>query len=322
MSLAFALAGALACGGDGPADTGGGGSSGIAGANGLTSGGGSAGTGGGAALSDGDRFLLDYASAVCAMYQPCCSAEGLGFDAAGCADWFSRVTAAYLPDQFVPEKGAACLEAVAAAQAEDADRCNTVGVFDQATFRDLCDQAFVAPARDGAPLGGECLLSGDCAATGDDGGRVTCYADTCILQREGAAGDGPCYAGGPVALQQIMYTCDAARDLYCNRSDNVCAPRVAPEERCELSNACNADGMCTGGICRALPGPGETCLNGVPGAGGFCRPGLACDRTTLVCGDALEVGAACGDAAQCASGVCVDDVCVRSDWQRNLNCTG
>ena len=119
-----------------------------------------------------------------------------------------------------------------------------------------------------------------------------------------------------------MYTCDAADDLYCNRRDNTCAPRVAPEERCEFTNACNADGMCTGGICRRLPGPGETCLNAIPGAGGFCQAGLSCNRSTLLCGDPLEVGAACSDAAQCASGVCVDAACVRSDWQRNLNCTG
>ena len=70
----------------------------------------------------------------------------------------------------------------------------------------------------------------------------------------GAAGDGPCYAGGPVVLQPLMYTCDAANDLYCNRGDNVCAPRVAPEERCEFTNACNAEGMCSGGSCRRLPG--------------------------------------------------------------------
>ena len=82
------------------------------------------------------------------------------------------------------------------------------------------------------------------------------------------------------------------------------------------------DGMCVGGICRAWPGPGESCLNGVPGAGGFCRPGLACNKTTLICGDPLAVGEACSEPTQCTSGLCVDDVCVRSDWQRNLNCTG
>ena len=159
-----------------------------------------------------------------------------------------------MPDQFVAEKSAACLETVATARAPDADRCNTSGVFDEATFGDLCNEAFVAPAREGSPLGGECLLSGDCAASGDEGGRVTGYSDTCIVQREGAAGDGPCYAGGPVVLQPLMYTCDAANDLYCNRGDNVCAPRVAPEERCEFTNACNAEGMCSGGSCRRLPG--------------------------------------------------------------------
>jgi hypothetical protein len=281
------------------------------------------GNGGSAAFaSEGEQFLAHYADEVCGMYQPCCDAEGMGFDAGGCRDWFARVTAAYMPDEFVAAEGTECLRALADARAQDPDRCNTVGVFAEATMRSECQKAFVAPARDGAPLGGHCLLSGDCAAAGDEPGKVICYANMCILERQGAAGDGPCYAGGGVPLQQEMVTCPAEQGLYCNRTDNACSPRVGDGERCPFNNACDATSMCVGGICRRLPEEGEPCLNGIPGAGGYCRNGAACNASTLICGAAPTLGEACSETRKCGNGVCIDGECVRSDWQRNLNCMG
>jgi hypothetical protein len=275
-------------------------------------------------LSDGERFLTEYASAVCAMYQPCCNAAELGFDAGGCTEWFAKVTAAYLPEAFQPEAGAECLRAVAEARAEDPDRCSHVASFEEATLRHQCEQAFKAPARDGAPLGGSCLLAGDCAASGEEGGQIICYGRRCVLERRGASGDGPCYAGGNVELEQEMFTCDAADGVYCHRADNVCAPRVGAGEYCPYGNACDADSMCIGGTCRALPERGESCLNAIPGAGGFCRSGDACDVPTLTCGPGLAMGTTCTEGApgQCASGVCDRGVCVDTDFSRHLNCTG
>jgi hypothetical protein len=289
----------------------------------LTSGGaggngGSAGAAG--ALSAGERFLNEYASAVCAMYEPCCNGAGLGFDAGGCTDWFAKVTAAYLPDEFRPELGAECLLAIAQARAEDADRCNQVALFDEATLRSQCERAFVAPARDGAPLLGACTLAGDCAAGGDD--QVICYGGACVLQRSGASGDGPCYAGGNVGLAAEMFTCDAAAGLYCHRGDNQCTARVGDGERCPYTSACDDTAMCVGGTCKAFPDSGEPCLNAVPGAGGYCAADSACDVTTLTCGPGPAIGGDCSEIRKCSSGVCVDNVCASSDWQRNLNCVG
>jgi hypothetical protein len=311
----------VACGGgsDGatPDDGSAGTSAGVGGSNA------SAGSGGGASFaSEGEQFLAEYADEVCGMYQPCCEAEGMGFDAGGCRDWFARVTAAYMPDQFLAVEGAACLNALAAARAADPDRCNNVGVFDEATMRSECQKAFIAPARDGSPLGGSCLLAGDCAASGDAAGTVICYGGMCVLERRGVSGDGPCYAGGNVGLQQEMFTCPAEEGLYCNRTDNACTPRVGDGERCPFNNACDATSLCVGGICRRLPEEGETCLNGVPGAGGFCRNGAACNASTLICGAAPALGEACSETRKCGSGVCIDSTCVRSDWQQNLNCMG
>lgn len=282
---------------------------------------GAGGGSGGAAMSDGERFLTEYANAVCALYEPCCNGEGLGFDGAGCTDWFSKVTAAYLPDEFRPEPAAECLLALAQARAQDPDRCSNVALFDEATLRSQCEKAFVAPARDGAPLLGACTLAGDCAASGGDD-NVICYGRACVRQRRGASGDGPCYAGGDSGVAAEMFTCDAADGLYCHRADNQCAARVGDGERCAYTNACDDTSMCVGGFCRAFPDPGEPCLNAIPGAGGYCRADSTCDVATLTCGPSLDIGDACSDTQRCASGVCIDGACSPSDWQQNLNCMG
>jgi len=234
--------------------------------------------------------LNEYAESVCAMYEPCCGAEGLGFDAEGCRDWFSGVTAAYFMGEFRPERGAECLAALAEATAEDPDRCFNVSLFDDATLRERCREAFGAPERSGSPLGGECLLAADCAST-DEEGTVICYGGNCLLELRGEEGDGPCNLLGVDGLPTEIVSCDPKQGLYCNRTDDVCAPHVEDGEYCPFPNACKPTSFCRGG----------TCLAGDSG---------------------LEVGAACGDPAQCASEVCTDGVCAASDFPANLNCTG
>lgn len=268
--------------------------SGRAGASGGTAGGaGTTSTGGSGARSagsEGDAFLSQYAESVCAMYEPCCDAEGLGFDAGGCSEWFSRVTAAYFMGEFRPERGAECLAALAEVSAADPDRCFNVGLFDDATLRDRCRTAFGTPAQSGSPLGGECLLAADCASS-DEEGTVICYGGNCLLQRPGAEGDGPCDLLGADELPKEQVVCNPKEGLYCDQVDNVCAPHVEDGEYCSSQNACKPTSFCRGG----------TCLRGDSG---------------------LDVGVACGDPAQCASEVCTDGVCAASDFPANLNCTG
>jgi hypothetical protein len=223
------------------------------------------------------------------MYAGCCQSEGLGYDGAGCTDWFARVTAAYFTGEFRPERGAECLAALAAASSEDPDRCANVALFDEATFRELCREAFGTLARTGSPLGGDCLLAADCASASDEG-TVICYGGSCLLELRGEAGDGPCYLSGANAPTEAVQ-CHPEDGLYCHRGDNVCAPHVEEGEYCPYPNACEPTAVCTGG----------TCMPREPG---------------------LDVGSACSDPAQCASGVCQEGVCVSSDFAMNLNCTG
>jgi len=294
-------------------------SAGTGGSAGLASTGGSSGTGGGLPTTPGEQFLTEYAASVCAMYEPCCNADGLGFDLTGCTSWYSRVAGAYLKGDYLSGTGEACLAQLARALAADPDRCNTEPSFDEATFWDACSEAFASSARDGAALGEKCLLAADCASSAE--GPVICYGDRCMVQLRGTEGDGPCFVSGG-DRPTTAYTCDAASGLYCDRESNMCAPHAAPGEPCPTSSACDpVSAMCSGGLCYALPGEGEPCLNGIQGAGGYCRPGAVCDRATVTCGPGLPEGSSC-TGSECANGICDDGTCRRSDYTKSLNCTG
>jgi hypothetical protein len=291
-------------------------------AGGSTSTGGTAGTGGsggGMPATPGALFLQDYASAVCSMYQPCCNADALGFDLAGCTSWFSRVSAAYVGNTFDPDLGAACLAALADAVDADPDRCSNVALFDEATFWEQCRQAF-SVTREGVALGEVCDLAGDCASSPD--GPVLCYGGRCLLQLDGAPGDGPCFIQGSENRPLVAYTCNATDGVFCNRGTKNCEAHVAAGEYCPYPNACDPKtAMCVGGMCTALGAEGEACVNGVQGSGGYCVPGSVCDRTTLTCGPGRAEGEACKEG-ECETGLCLDGTCQKSDYQRNLNCTG
>src|SRR5215510_11884654 len=75
------------------------------------------------APSDSDAFLMEYAAAVCAMYEPCCKSEGLGYDASGCTTWFRKVTAAYFRGNYSSDDAASCLSMLTEARAAGANRC-------------------------------------------------------------------------------------------------------------------------------------------------------------------------------------------------------
>jgi hypothetical protein len=233
--------------------------------------------------ADADDFFRAYARAVCRMYEPCCKAEQLGYDADGCIDWYAKVVGAYFSraGAYHTDRGQSCLDAVNAAIDADAERCDAVPSFEEATFYVQCGGAF------GEPVKGS------------------------------KAGEGPCGPGNAHAI-----SCRGDLGLYCDRASDVCAPRVGAGELCPYPGACDAESQCVGGTCQGLPGPGERCLNAIQGAGGFCRPGSACDVQTLICGDALALGASCREPAQCATRQCSGGKCGDKEFTKSMNCTG
>jgi hypothetical protein len=269
------------------------------------------------------EFLSQYAAAVCAMYEPCCEAQQLGYAADGCREWFRKVTAAYFSGSFYPDAAAECLRELASARESDPDRCKNEPSFDQATLRASCRQAFGTAYSGGSALGGSCLLAGDCSY--DPGGPVICYGGMCVVDKRGSDGDGPCYLGGRLGddppLTQIA-RCEARDGLYCHRAERVCRGLIAVGEACSYVNSCVEGATCSGGRCVSLPGPDEPCINAIRGAGGTCRPGSACDVETLICGPSLPEGAACREPAQCETRVCTGGKCGKPEFTRALNCTG
>jgi len=231
----------------------------------------------------------DVRESFASMYETCCDAEGLGYDADGCTSWFSKVTAAYFRGDYDADAAGSCLSKLAEVRAADGRRCANVLDFNLASLRTECQKAFGAAGRDGAPAGGKCLLAKDCAQPAR--GSVICYSGTCLPERRGDVDDGPCYIRGTIPDEIV--TCEAEDGLYCHRANNVCTPHVEVGELCPNPTACKAPARCQGGRCEIFPGPGEACLNGIEGAGGFCRPGSACDRTTLICGASWPEGATC-----------------------------
>src|SRR6185295_17873785 len=68
------------------------------------------------------------------------------------------------------------------------------------------------------------VLAGDCASA--EGGNVICYSGICLLERRGAAGDGPCVVTNDNGVPTETFTCDPEDGVYCDRGANVCAVRV------------------------------------------------------------------------------------------------
>lgn len=275
-------------------------------------------------------FLNDYAAAVCALYEPCCEAGGLGYVASGCTAWYREIVGAFfrLRGEYHAERAGGCLAALDEVRRAEPERCREVPSFAEATLRSRCSEAYVTPEREGKALGEACRLAGECAGSGE--GTVLCYGGRCILERRGEEDDGPCIMrrSDEEPLTEI-YRCDAPGGLYCHPSENKCTARVSVGELCPAPDACIDGAVCSRGRCAQLPGLDEPCLDAVPGSGGFCRAGSACDVSTLICGAPLAEGETCRESGQCASRSCgcappscLRNICAKADFTQHLSCTG
>jgi hypothetical protein len=313
--------GGVGPGGAGAAGGGGNGKAGGSGANGFV----------GEAPHPGETasreaFLAAYSGVVCAMYAPCCEATSTGFDQAGCEHWVTGVQGAFWQGDFHADVADTCLAQLRGALA-DPQRCATVS-YDDATFETICADAFTTPSRGGAPPGAACDQDADCDPPPK--GAVECALGVCratVPTKE--VGASPC-GPSPVVPSPpgIVYACDSQAGLWCDRGAaegaGVCAAKVGDGAFCPFANACDETSLCVGGVCHALPTAGEACLNGVPGAGGFCAAGHACNPSTLVCeanptgGD--DTGRACNTDADCLSQRCEGKKCLAYDFTKQINC--
>lgn len=268
---------------------------------------------------DAARFLREYAAAVCVMYRPCCMSEGLGYDGAGCTEWFHETFERQVFGEFHEDAGEHCLAALADANASDPNRCLSVTSFNEATLRAECKAAFVPLPRSGAGLGEDCHFADDCASSSH--GEVTCFQNQCLLQRRGAAGEGPCLFSASLveegATEIVM--CEARDGVYCHLEADACTRFSRVGEACPHFGACEVGSMCLSGYCHDLPERGEECLNTTPG---LCAPGSACNEEQSICGPPLSAGEECSDSFACASGSCLSGHCADPEFMARLSCTG
>lgn len=266
-----------------------------------------------------ERFLREYAASVCVLYRPCCLAEGRGYDGPGCTAWFQETFKKQVWGKFQAEAAEHCLVALADATAQNPARCDAVPSFNEATLRAECAAAFVPLPRAGAVLGEECNFADECASSilGD----VNCFQDRCLVERRGAAGDGPCIFSSSLVAEEAeeVFRCEARDGLYCHLEHNVCEAFLDVDEPCPHLDACKSDSICLVGRCQRLPDRGDECLNTTPG---LCARGSACNEANSTCGPPARAGDACSHSFACASGSCREGYCADPEFFARLSCTG
>ncbi len=110
--------------------------------------------------------------------------------------------------------------------------------------------------------GEACIGTGAGFDTCDRGRGLSCVAERCVQGRVAPTGD---VCGGPsVAI--------CTPGSYCDESGLTCEPVRAVGELCTDRSRCARGSRCdvNTGVCRALLGPGEPCVEWL------CRPGLEC----------------------------------------------
>ncbi len=161
-------------------------------------------------------------------------------------------------------------------------------------------------------------VDGVCCATGCTGPCVACSAvkkghgvdGTCEPVASGADPDGDCHAAAEQACGADG-ECDGAGACRLRPADAVCAPAQCVLATLLEPQTCDGTGAClpTGGV--ACPGSYRcadatscrtTCTNA-----SHCVPGHFCDGGA--CLPAKPNGAPCTNPGECASALCVDEVC-------------
>lgn len=206
-----------------------------------------------------DDFPARYATAWCAMSKRCCEGAGGTYD----ADCEAAVATEVMAHGTEAMADGATWDATTAGRCLDAIEaadCAETGVAELVAMVNTCSDTWTGVV----PPGGACMTYGSCAEPAVSGGATagaSCVNSMCVQVVRQPAG-APC-------------------------SDTTSGP---------LLTLCDPlEGVCTGGVCVALPGNGEACT-------GACRSGSRC--TGGVCAALLAAGADCSAGSECASDAC------------------
>jgi hypothetical protein len=270
-----------------------------------------------------DNFPTTFANDVCGSIGSCCLQAGL--DSSSCKPTLQALLTTWVTKHgsdpkivFDPDAAARCIQLTRAGFLACTDR-SLAKQSDSA-----CNQMFHGTV----PLGGGCTNSGQCIPP--SGGTATCDSATCTVgpppstidTRHRTAGE-PCngtcrpsncsWSGGGVG--QLCWTDDG---LYCSDYLGVCVDAPEIGESCDLY--CNKGAHCTAGVCAPNLATGTCEYND------DCITGAYCDRPDTSgsgqCALLREIGAACSNAKQCASGQCLGGSCRPWSMASDAVCSG
>jgi hypothetical protein len=192
-----------------------------------------------------------------------------------------------------------------------------------------------------------CQVATDCASEACHANNLFCVATTCEDGAQDGQETGPDCGGTCAAKCAIGVGCSGAADCQsnaCNENTLVCyVPSCSDGAKngsetgtdcggpcpttCPLDGGCSQNADCTSGMCHATTQVcvASLCENGVQDGsetaadcGGLCPACSACQdgvqngtETDIDCGGSCGacVGSACNSAGDCATGVCIDNVC-------------
>jgi hypothetical protein len=277
----------------------------------------------------GEEFAVAWGRAVCERrVRSCCERDGVAYDERACAEAHSNHARreierkAGLGGALNLRYASLCVRQIEAS-APDCGLDLTIGPLPPGldARRSYCGLLFDPPHGAAAP-GESCVAPSDCAASG--AGHVGCVqrghspATTCQLVAPGREGD-LCddrerrERGEPAT--PVLYHCETAGGIYCNRDTRRCARREPPRAPCHSDHDCADGGYCAGcdddesceagGICTAFRGVDEACDRA---ANLFCERSLHCDEASGRCVPRQRAGEPCGDDSSCW-GYCVGGVC-------------
>jgi hypothetical protein len=229
-----------------------------------------------------EDFPAAFAHAYCDDLGPCCSSAGLAHDGAACITTMTAEAQDLLSQapplrKYDPVSAGQCIADLKALW----PTCRTSPAAEEKA-QEACQGIFTGTVA----VGGACQSDHDCAPSSQ--GPVHCEvnvnmpvppAPICVVDPPGKL-DEPCIGSAPYEPATPFPHLRCEDSLYCDRAINRCRQRHGEGEDCNPSMLCESTLWChaTG-----------------PTSG-------ACEKT-------LALGAPCTFHGQCASGVCLPDVC-------------
>jgi hypothetical protein len=277
-----------------------------------------------------EEFCATLAANACATIRPCCVPSPFSFEEAKCridarAVCESRKSRAlglgYLYD---PLRGARCARGVGLLVRDCRNGTQSSDPL-AATVDEACQVVWHGRLEKFSP----CPSGNTADCDQDADGMIVCAGAQCLQRASLQVGE-PC--SFPLPDRCASAICACAPGLTCQGTPRRCTAATHPlGATCEhlgkqsdtVSPECGRDRYCDiGGHCAELPGLDAPCTTAAL-AQDLCRLGYRCDLDhERTCIEAKTLGSNCSGNAECASGLCTQNICAPNDVSSPLLCDG